>query len=83
MFGSRSQSNTAYRIDSVSDEDKKIRRFSRSVFSFAVSSIDADSAQTGQLHAGLLNWPQVTFASKFEVSADKKVRKDLLYVLKR
>lgn len=36
-------------------------------------SIDADSAQTGQMLAGLLNWPQVTFASKIEISEDKKV----------
>eukprot|EP00388_Colpodella_angusta_P047986 GDKK01074713.1.p1 GENE.GDKK01074713.1~~GDKK01074713.1.p1 ORF type:complete len:262 (+),score=77.06 GDKK01074713.1:114-788(+) len=38
-------------------------------------SIDADSAQTGQMLAGLLNWPQVTFASKIEISEDKKSAK--------
>jgi electron transfer flavoprotein alpha/beta subunit len=36
-------------------------------------SIDADSCQTGQMLAGLLNWPQCTFASSVEVAADKKV----------
>jgi len=30
-------------------------------------AIDDDSAQTGQMLAGLLNWPQATFASKLEV----------------
>jgi electron transfer flavoprotein beta subunit len=38
-------------------------------------SIDADSCQTGQMLAGLLNWPQCTFAAKFDVAADKKVPK--------
>lgn len=36
-------------------------------------SIDADSCQTGQMLAGLLSWPQCTFAAKLEVSEDKKV----------
>ncbi len=35
-------------------------------------AIDDDSNQTGQMLAGLLDWPQATFASKIEVSADKK-----------
>jgi len=35
-------------------------------------AIDDDCNQTGQMAAALLNWPQCTFASKFEVSADKK-----------
>ena len=30
-------------------------------------SIDSDAAQTGPMLAGLLNWPQATFASKLEV----------------
>lgn len=34
-------------------------------------SIDDDSNQTGQLLAGLLDWPQATFASKIEISGDK------------
>jgi electron transfer flavoprotein beta subunit len=34
-------------------------------------AIDDDSNQTGQMLAGLLNWPQVTFASKITI-ADKK-----------
>lgn len=35
-------------------------------------SIDDDANQTGQLLAGLLGWPQATFASKVEIDADKK-----------
>ncbi|KAJ3294738.1 hypothetical protein HDU79_010473 [Rhizoclosmatium sp. JEL0117] len=35
-------------------------------------AIDDDANQTGQMLAGLLGWPQATFASKVEVSADKK-----------
>jgi electron transfer flavoprotein alpha/beta subunit len=35
-------------------------------------SIDDDSNQTGQMLAGLLNWPQATNASKIELSEDKK-----------
>ncbi|RLO13708.1 hypothetical protein DYB28_012111, partial [Aphanomyces astaci] len=34
-------------------------------------SIDSDAAQTGAFLAGLLNYPQATFASKLEI-ADKK-----------
>jgi len=35
-------------------------------------AIDGDNNQTGQMLAGLLNWPQATFASKLEFSADQK-----------
>ncbi|KAJ3067181.1 hypothetical protein HDU98_009612 [Podochytrium sp. JEL0797] len=35
-------------------------------------AIDDDANQTGQMLAGLLNWPQATFASKVDV-ADKKI----------
>ena len=35
-------------------------------------AIDDDAGQTGQILAGLLNWPQATFASKVVVDADKK-----------
>jgi len=35
-------------------------------------SIDGDYNQTGQMLAGMLNWPQATFASKVEV-ADGKI----------
>lgn len=31
-------------------------------------AIDSDNNQTGQMLAGLLNWPQATFASKIELS---------------
>src|SRR5258708_15541141 len=34
-------------------------------------AIDDDSNQTGQMRAALLDWPQVTFASKLEVAAGK------------
>ena len=35
-------------------------------------AIDDDAGQTGQILAGLLDWPQATFASKVTVDADKK-----------
>ncbi len=35
-------------------------------------AIDDDSNQTGQMLAGLLNWPQGTFASKVELNPDNK-----------
>ena len=35
-------------------------------------AIDDDSNQTGQMLAGLLDWPQCTFASKLLIAADKK-----------
>jgi len=35
-------------------------------------SIDADNGQTGQMLAGLLNWPQATFASKVDVQSGNK-----------
>ncbi len=34
-------------------------------------AIDDDCNQTGQMLAGLLGWPQATFASRLEISADK------------
>ncbi len=37
-------------------------------------AIDDDSNQTGQMLAGLLDWPQVTFASKIAFDAEKKAR---------
>ncbi len=36
-------------------------------------AIDDDSNQTGQLLAGLLDWPQATFASKLEMTNGKAV----------
>jgi len=36
-------------------------------------AIDDDSNQTGQMIAGLLNWPQATFVSKMEKQKDKDV----------
>jgi electron transfer flavoprotein beta subunit len=35
-------------------------------------AIDDDSGQTGQMLAGLLGWPQATFASKLEIDTTKK-----------
>jgi electron transfer flavoprotein beta subunit len=35
-------------------------------------AIDDDAGQTGQMLAGLLNWPQATFASKVAIDAAKK-----------
>lgn len=35
-------------------------------------SIDDDANQTGQMVAGLLHWPQGTFASKMEVDKERK-----------
>ncbi|KAJ3409610.1 hypothetical protein CcCBS67573_g01775 [Chytriomyces confervae] len=35
-------------------------------------AIDDDANQTGQMLAGLLGWPQATFASKVELAADNK-----------
>ncbi len=35
-------------------------------------AIDDDSNQAGQMLAALLGWPQATFASKVEISADQK-----------
>ncbi|KAJ3284763.1 hypothetical protein HK104_009795 [Borealophlyctis nickersoniae] len=36
-------------------------------------AIDDDSSQTGQMLAGLLGWPQATFASKIEVKDGSKI----------
>jgi len=33
-------------------------------------SIDSDACQTGAMLAGLLNYPQATFASKLEIDGD-------------
>ena len=35
-------------------------------------AIDNDASQTGQMLAGLLNWPQATFASKVVIDVAKK-----------
>lgn len=36
-------------------------------------AIDDDASQTGQMLAGLLQWPQATFASKVDIDTDKRV----------
>ncbi|CAG8801166.1 2506_t:CDS:2, partial [Gigaspora rosea] len=33
-------------------------------------AIDDDASQTGQMLAGLLNWPQATFASKIDINGE-------------
>lgn len=42
------------------------------LFILGKQAIDDDSNQTGQMLAGLLDWPQATFASKVVVSEDAK-----------
>ncbi|KAK9709126.1 putative electron transfer flavoprotein subunit [Basidiobolus ranarum] len=39
-------------------------------------AIDDDSNQTGQMLAGLLNWPQATFISKIEIKDDNSILVD-------
>lgn len=43
------------------------------MFILGKQAIDDDASQTGQMLAGLLNWPQTTFASKVEIS-DKSLK---------
>lgn len=47
-------------------EDEK-----RNLVILGKQSIDDDSGQTGQILAGLLNWPQATQASKVEISGEE------------
>lgn len=42
------------------------------LFILGKQSIDDDANQTGQMLAGLLDWPQATFASKLEFGAEGK-----------
>lgn len=51
----------------IVDEEK------RNLVILGKQSISDDSAQTGQMLAGLLNWPQATQAAKVEVAADDTV----------
>ena len=48
------------------------RRDKPDLFILGKQSIDDDSNQTGQMLAGLLDWPQGTFASKVTLSEDGK-----------
>ena len=41
-----------------------------SLFLLGKQAIDDDANQTGAMLAGLLDWPQATFASKLDVAAD-------------
>ncbi len=38
---------------------------------FDILAVDDDCNQTGQILAGLLNWPQATFASKIDIKNDE------------
>jgi electron transfer flavoprotein beta subunit len=49
-----------------------IKRDSYDMVLMGKQSIDDDYNQTGQMLAGMLEWPQATFASKVEVSEDSK-----------
>ena len=48
-----------------------VKKESPSLVILGKQAIDDDSNQTGQMLAGLLNWPQATFASKVELKGDK------------
>ena len=48
-------------ISKVAEEEKP------SIILMGKQAIDDDSNQTGQMTSALLNWPQATFASKFEI----------------
>ncbi|KAI9486676.1 MAG: hypothetical protein EXX96DRAFT_604778 [Benjaminiella poitrasii] len=48
------------------------------LFILGKQAIDDDANQTGQMLAGLLNWPQTTFASKVEINGtDLKVVREI------
>lgn len=38
------------------------------MYIFSNAAVDDDCNQTGQILAGLLGWPQATFASKVEIN---------------
>ncbi|KAH9383086.1 hypothetical protein HPB48_023821 [Haemaphysalis longicornis] len=43
-----------------------VERFALAAFFFSLQAIDDDSNQTAQMTAGILDWPQATFASAIE-----------------
>jgi electron transfer flavoprotein beta subunit len=47
-----------------------VKKEDRNLVILGKQSIDDDSAQTGQMLAGLLNWPQATQASKVTIAQD-------------
>lgn len=49
---------------------KVVEEEDRNLVILGKQSIDDDANQTGQMLAGLLNWPQATQASKFDVDGD-------------
>ena len=49
-----------------------VKKESPSLVILGKQAIDDDSSQTGQMLAGLLDWPQATFASKVDVKGDGK-----------
>ncbi|EEQ40021.1 putative electron transfer flavoprotein subunit beta [Clavispora lusitaniae] len=50
---------------------KVVEREGSNLVILGKQSIDDDANQTGQILAGLLNWPQATNASKVEIKGDK------------
>jgi len=52
---------------------KVVQDEKRNLVILGKQSIDDDSNQTGQMLAGLLNWPQATSAAKVEVGADDMI----------
>ena len=52
---------------------KVVEEESRNLVILGKQSIDDDANQTGQMLAGLLNWPQATQASKVEISESDEV----------
>ncbi|KAK9450976.1 uncharacterized protein V1518DRAFT_412216 [Limtongia smithiae] len=53
--------------------DAYVKKAGANVVILGKQSIDDDSNQTGQILAGLLNWPQATNASKVEIDTDSGV----------
>lgn len=50
-----------------------VKKESPSLVILGKQAIDDDSNQTGQMLAGLLDWPQATFASKVDVKDGKSI----------
>ncbi len=48
-----------------------VEKENRNLVILGKQSIDDDAGQTGQMLAGLLNWPQATQASKVEIQGDE------------
>jgi electron transfer flavoprotein beta subunit len=55
----------------IKDNTRLVKRESPSLVILGKQAIDDDSNQTGQMLAGLLDWPQATFASRVQVETEK------------